>query len=123
MDVCPQPDTKVCPICGVREPEDRHDCSPRCAVCGEQHLTGDRSCQKRLKRTRRKGRLTNGKHGSAQQHSSRWFVNEDEELELSEFPELRHLPAPWSALSPRSVHITQRSSDNLTVRHGRSGNS
>ncbi|XP_070395909.1 uncharacterized protein [Dermacentor albipictus] len=87
-DVCPQPDTKVCRICGALEPEGGHECSPRCAACGGQHLTGDRSCKKRLKQTRPQGRPRSGGHKAAQQHRPRWFATEDEELELSDFPEL-----------------------------------
>lgn len=86
-DVCPQPDANVCVICGAREPEDGHECSPRCAACGDQHLTGDRSCRKRLKKSLPRGKPRNGMHGSAE-HRPRWFATEEEELELSDFPEL-----------------------------------
>lgn len=52
-DVCPQPELQVCRTCGTLDPTEGHQCSPRCAMCGEPHLTGDRSCKKRLKPNRR----------------------------------------------------------------------
>ncbi|KAH7943512.1 hypothetical protein HPB52_009168 [Rhipicephalus sanguineus] len=48
-DVCPQPDARVCRICGTRDPTDGHACVPS---CGGEHVTGDRSCTQRLKQPR-----------------------------------------------------------------------
>ncbi|KAH8027366.1 hypothetical protein HPB51_004718 [Rhipicephalus microplus] len=42
-------DTQVCHICGMRDPVPSHECSPKCATCGDDHLTGDRTFKKRLK--------------------------------------------------------------------------
>ncbi|KAH8029418.1 hypothetical protein HPB51_000331 [Rhipicephalus microplus] len=52
-DVCPQPDSPVCHTCGMRNPEVNHNCTPTCAICTGNHITGDRSCLKRLKPIRK----------------------------------------------------------------------
>ncbi|KAH7946867.1 hypothetical protein HPB52_005219 [Rhipicephalus sanguineus] len=49
-----RPDAPVCRICGMQDPVPSHECPPKCATCGEDHLTGDRTCKKRLKPLRRK---------------------------------------------------------------------
>ncbi|KAH7938963.1 hypothetical protein HPB52_002960 [Rhipicephalus sanguineus] len=51
-DVYPQPELHVFKVCGTLDRMDGHECAPRCATCGEEHLTGDRSCRKRLKPAR-----------------------------------------------------------------------
>ncbi|KAL1473621.1 hypothetical protein MTO96_038569, partial [Rhipicephalus appendiculatus] len=40
-DVCPSPNAKVCPKCGTIEPQPEHECTPKCAICGEGHATGE----------------------------------------------------------------------------------
>ncbi|KAL1417434.1 hypothetical protein MTO96_006177 [Rhipicephalus appendiculatus] len=63
-DVCPRPTEKVCDQCGTLITENGHGCvQPKCALCGDDHLTGDRTCKSRYqvpyvvrrRRRRRKG--------------------------------------------------------------------
>lgn len=83
-DVCPQPELCVCRICGTEDPADGHECNPKCASCGEAHLTGDRSCRKRLKQVRRpepssgrQARMPSKERRLKSKH--RWFESEEEE--------------------------------------------
>ncbi|KAH7931735.1 hypothetical protein HPB51_029763 [Rhipicephalus microplus] len=87
-DVCPQPDTQVCHDCGQRDPATGHECSPKCAACGEGHLTGDRSCRKRLnspqKRTSRASvhQPTLNDTSPKPPQRLRWFSSGDEQSAL-----------------------------------------
>ncbi|KAH7960762.1 hypothetical protein HPB49_023050 [Dermacentor silvarum] len=51
-DVCPTPNIKICLACGTPDstddPMDDHECSLKCADCGEAHATGSRECKQRL---------------------------------------------------------------------------
>ncbi|KAH7956294.1 hypothetical protein HPB52_007896 [Rhipicephalus sanguineus] len=44
--------TCTCAALVDSDPPDGHPCEPKCASCGGAHITGDRSCQRRLKRPR-----------------------------------------------------------------------
>ncbi|KAH8027719.1 hypothetical protein HPB51_007460 [Rhipicephalus microplus] len=44
-----RPDIPVFRICGMRDPVPSHECLPKCAACGDDCLTGDLTCKKRLK--------------------------------------------------------------------------
>ncbi|KAL1424340.1 hypothetical protein MTO96_020266 [Rhipicephalus appendiculatus] len=46
-DVCPTPDCLECRGCGARNPEEDHNCEPRCKLCGGRHLTADKHCRQR----------------------------------------------------------------------------
>ncbi|KAH7985308.1 hypothetical protein HPB51_026844 [Rhipicephalus microplus] len=48
-DVCPRPYIKLCPICGLKNPINGHECTPQCRICGEAHPTADRMCQAKYK--------------------------------------------------------------------------
>lgn len=93
-DVCPQPDTPVCHTCGQQDPVDGHECAPKCAACGEGHMTGDRSCKKRLKpqsnRPPRAGvpRTTRKDPSTKPPQRQRWLSSDDEESASDPFPEL-----------------------------------
>ncbi|KAL1442729.1 hypothetical protein MTO96_030660 [Rhipicephalus appendiculatus] len=82
-DVCPQPDARVCHICGTRDPTDGHMCVPKCASCGGEHVTGDRSCTQRLKQPRATARKPK-RPPSPKRKELRWFSSEEEESELSD---------------------------------------
>ncbi|KAL1441335.1 hypothetical protein MTO96_008608 [Rhipicephalus appendiculatus] len=94
-DVCPQPDTRVCRICGMRDAVPSHECSPKCATCGE-HLTGDRTWKKRLKPLRHTRYNTSNKQTSnsprgyattkTKKHLQ-WFSSDAEDLDM-EWPSL-----------------------------------
>ncbi|KAH7939289.1 hypothetical protein HPB52_010058 [Rhipicephalus sanguineus] len=43
-DVCPNPEDKLCPGCGIHNPKDDHRCDPKCQICGKDHATADKSC-------------------------------------------------------------------------------
>ncbi|KAL1441684.1 hypothetical protein MTO96_052400 [Rhipicephalus appendiculatus] len=91
-DVCPQPDTRVCRICGMRDPVPSHECSPKCATCGEDHLTGDRTCKKRLKPLRHtryntsNKQTSNSPRGQATTKTKKhlqWFSSDAEDLDMA----------------------------------------
>lgn len=48
-DVCPAPEDKVCKGCGARNPGEDHACDPKCALCGKDHATGDKTCRQRFR--------------------------------------------------------------------------
>ncbi|KAH8028966.1 hypothetical protein HPB51_021668 [Rhipicephalus microplus] len=77
-DVCPQPDSPVCHTCGMRNPEVNHNCTPTCAICTGNHITGDRSCLKRLKPIRKQAAKPPKK---PHKPAPRWFQSEEEESE------------------------------------------
>ncbi|KAL1468542.1 hypothetical protein MTO96_041424 [Rhipicephalus appendiculatus] len=43
-DVCDSPHAK-CRGCGVTSPSKDHECTPRCRLCGKDHVTGDKRCK------------------------------------------------------------------------------
>ncbi|KAL1477651.1 hypothetical protein MTO96_035589 [Rhipicephalus appendiculatus] len=49
MDVCPNPQDKVCRGCDAPNPGPDHRCSPRCKLCGGTQMTADRNCRARYK--------------------------------------------------------------------------
>ncbi|KAH8027422.1 hypothetical protein HPB51_005404 [Rhipicephalus microplus] len=48
-DVCPRPGMKLCPISGIKNPINGHECTPQCSICGEVHSTADRMCKAKYK--------------------------------------------------------------------------
>ncbi|KAH7943185.1 hypothetical protein HPB52_006230 [Rhipicephalus sanguineus] len=73
QDVCPTPSEKVCEHCGIKPTgPDRVCVTPKCALCGQVHITGDRTCRNCYqilyvvrRRRRRNNQQTQG--GSAKQ--------------------------------------------------------
>ncbi|KAL1435679.1 hypothetical protein MTO96_010973 [Rhipicephalus appendiculatus] len=66
QDVCPTPTEKVCEHCGAQLTGSHHECvQPKCALCGQAHVTGDRTCPNRyqvpyvVRRRRRRRRRRN----------------------------------------------------------------
>ncbi|XP_077541081.1 uncharacterized protein LOC144153303 [Haemaphysalis longicornis] len=51
IDVCPNPEAKVCFACGAANPNTEHEatCKPRCKLCGGAHPTGERACKNKFK--------------------------------------------------------------------------
>ncbi|KAH7939379.1 hypothetical protein HPB52_011673 [Rhipicephalus sanguineus] len=49
MDVCPNPANRICRGCGLRNPNQEHQCSPKCDLCGGAHMTADKDCKARYK--------------------------------------------------------------------------
>ncbi|KAK8774532.1 hypothetical protein V5799_010935 [Amblyomma americanum] len=50
MDVCPNPEDKICRGCFMKNPEESHVCTnPKCSLCGGNHLTADKECKARFK--------------------------------------------------------------------------
>lgn len=47
-DVCPSPGDVVCRGCGASNPDAQHKCTPKCRLCGGQHLTADKDCRQRF---------------------------------------------------------------------------
>ncbi|KAL1431996.1 hypothetical protein MTO96_013666 [Rhipicephalus appendiculatus] len=48
-DVCPTPGDTICRGCGVASPDEQHVCTPKCKLCGGQHLTASKDCARRFK--------------------------------------------------------------------------
>ncbi|KAH7984755.1 hypothetical protein HPB52_023713 [Rhipicephalus sanguineus] len=48
-DVCPTPSDMICRGCGVASPDEQHVCTPKCKLCGGQHLTASKDCARRFK--------------------------------------------------------------------------
>ncbi|XP_070389483.1 arginine/serine-rich coiled-coil protein 2-like [Dermacentor albipictus] len=46
-DVCPSPQERICRGCGAVNPTDKHQCQPRCELCGGPHPTADKVCKQR----------------------------------------------------------------------------
>lgn len=49
MDVCPNPQDRVCRGCGASNPDSNHECTPTCRLCGGAHPTADKACKARFK--------------------------------------------------------------------------
>ncbi|KAH7956553.1 hypothetical protein HPB52_010627 [Rhipicephalus sanguineus] len=47
-DVCPSPEDGICRGCGTTNPDDQHNCSPKCALCGGNHITVGKDCKRRF---------------------------------------------------------------------------
>ncbi|KAK8759081.1 hypothetical protein V5799_003287, partial [Amblyomma americanum] len=45
MDVCPNPTNRICRGCGGRNPDQGHQCSPKCNLCGGAHMTANKACR------------------------------------------------------------------------------
>ncbi|KAH8027454.1 hypothetical protein HPB51_005736 [Rhipicephalus microplus] len=96
-DVCLAPNANVCSKCGTRDPTQEHECALNCAICGEEHATGDKSCKKKLKNVApRKSRVETPRRQTEctyaekdfpqfeqhQQKPPRWFSSDREEATL-----------------------------------------
>ncbi|KAH7982242.1 hypothetical protein HPB52_003520 [Rhipicephalus sanguineus] len=46
-DVCPNPGDVICRGCGAPNPDREHRCTPKCKLCGGDHLTADKACKER----------------------------------------------------------------------------
>ncbi|KAH7956148.1 hypothetical protein HPB52_006506 [Rhipicephalus sanguineus] len=64
MDVCPFSNNKICRGCGSRNPDQDHQCTPKCTLCDGAHPTADKECAAKYKTPRtsnlRKGELRRG---------------------------------------------------------------
>ncbi|KAH7983359.1 hypothetical protein HPB52_011454 [Rhipicephalus sanguineus] len=49
MDVCPFPNNKICRGCGSRNPDQDHQCTPKCTLCDGAHPTADKECAAKYK--------------------------------------------------------------------------
>ncbi|KAH7971566.1 hypothetical protein HPB51_027091 [Rhipicephalus microplus] len=48
QDFCPTPSEKVCEHCGIKPTGHDNKCvTPECALCGQAHITGNRTCPNR----------------------------------------------------------------------------
>lgn len=86
-DVCPTPNAKKCSICGIENPTEDHSCQPKCALCGEGHMTGARECKLKLRKARippgnqnQKSRNKKNEENKKQTRP-RWFSTEWPSLE------------------------------------------
>ncbi|KAH8039503.1 hypothetical protein HPB51_007405 [Rhipicephalus microplus] len=120
-DVFPQPDTRVCHVCGQRDPATGHECSPNSAACGEGHLTGDRSCRKRLKAPQKRTSRASVHQPTLNDTSAkppqrpRWFSSDDEQSALDHCPESPETrPRFGSRYRSRSRSRTRKDSTHKT---------
>ncbi|KAG0444463.1 hypothetical protein HPB47_013765 [Ixodes persulcatus] len=51
-DVCPTPDIHICVTCGLPEPTEAHQCTPKCGICQGEHVTGSTECKERWQPTK-----------------------------------------------------------------------
>ncbi|KAK8768859.1 hypothetical protein V5799_014676 [Amblyomma americanum] len=83
MDVCPNPNAKVCRQCGLQNPTTEHQCTPKCLVCDGDHITGTRDCKQRLKSAceLRWGPLQQQRKSRdrSRRRRPRWFRDESQE--------------------------------------------
>lgn len=79
-DVCPNPDTVKCAVCGLSNPAKEHECTPRCVLCKGAHPTGDKRCPERLVRRSPPSPQT------SQHQSRRDTFNNDQSRSLSRGP-------------------------------------
>ncbi|KAH7979751.1 hypothetical protein HPB49_010844 [Dermacentor silvarum] len=49
VDVCPTPGDVICRGYGAPSPDEQHQCTPKCILCGGQHLTPSKKCAQRFK--------------------------------------------------------------------------
>ncbi|KAL1467174.1 hypothetical protein MTO96_042346, partial [Rhipicephalus appendiculatus] len=49
MDVCPFPNNKICRGCGAHNPDEDHQGTPKCTLCGGPHPTADKECVAKYK--------------------------------------------------------------------------
>ncbi|KAH9359585.1 hypothetical protein HPB48_021646 [Haemaphysalis longicornis] len=66
-DVCINPIGNACKHCGTQNPQEDHQCTPTCSLCGGAHATGDKRCKKRFQvpyivRQRRRQRSWERRH-------------------------------------------------------------
>lgn len=47
-DVCINPIGNACKHCGTQNPQEDHQCTPTCSLCGGAHATGEKRCKKRF---------------------------------------------------------------------------
>lgn len=48
-DVCPSPEEAVCRGCGSPNPGEAHRCTPKCELCGGEHITAGKECKQRFR--------------------------------------------------------------------------
>ncbi|KAH7944968.1 hypothetical protein HPB49_002864 [Dermacentor silvarum] len=48
-DVCPTPSDVICRGCGLQNRDEQHQCTPKCKICGDPHLTAGKECAYRFK--------------------------------------------------------------------------
>ncbi|KAH7980437.1 hypothetical protein HPB49_016185 [Dermacentor silvarum] len=46
-DVCSHPGDVICRCCGAPHPDQEHQRTPKCKLCGGAHLTADKACKER----------------------------------------------------------------------------
>ncbi|KAL1469737.1 hypothetical protein MTO96_040886 [Rhipicephalus appendiculatus] len=47
-DVCPTPGNPINRGCGRLNPDNSHQCTPKCKLCGGEHPTADKDCKQRF---------------------------------------------------------------------------
>ncbi|XP_070390039.1 uncharacterized protein [Dermacentor albipictus] len=105
MDVCPFPNNKICRGCGARNPDQDHQCTPKCMLCGGPHSTADKPCTARYKTPyiirRRLGERRVARHSA---------------LQSEDFPsmETKHRSQSRSLSRPRSDRGRSRSRSTST---------
>ncbi|KAH7951065.1 hypothetical protein HPB52_004614 [Rhipicephalus sanguineus] len=52
MDVCPFPNNKICRGCSSHNPDQDHQCTPKCTLCHGAHPTADKECAAKYKTPR-----------------------------------------------------------------------
>ncbi|KAL1478991.1 hypothetical protein MTO96_052238 [Rhipicephalus appendiculatus] len=125
QDVCPTPSEKVCEHCGIKPTGPDHECvTPKCALCGQAHITGDRTCPNRYqvpyvvrRRRRRRRRRNNNQQtqgGSAKQQPT--------PKQPAPTPPTKHLPTTTKSPTATPTWADRVAGKGETRGYARSGN-
>ncbi|KAH7945907.1 hypothetical protein HPB49_017052 [Dermacentor silvarum] len=108
QDVCPTPSEKVCEHCGIKPTGPDHVCvTPKCALCGQAHITGDRTCRNRYQIpyvvTTTTNRPKEARPSNSRRPSNQPRVNRRSTCLPPPRVRLQHLPGPTK--SPVKVRL------------------
>ncbi|KAH8024861.1 hypothetical protein HPB51_001892 [Rhipicephalus microplus] len=123
QDVCPASSEKTCEHCGIKPTGLDHECvTPKCALCGQAHITGDRTCPNRYQapyvvrcRCRRRRRRNNN-----QQTKGDSATQQPTPKQQAPNPPTKHLPTITK--NPTATPTwADRVTGGLTRLHGTAG--
>ncbi|KAL1474924.1 hypothetical protein MTO96_037661 [Rhipicephalus appendiculatus] len=125
QDVCPTPSEKVCEHCGIKPTGPDHECvTPKCALCGQAHITGDRTCPNRyqvpyvVRRRRRRRRRRNNN----QQTQGSSAKQQPTPKQPAPTPPTKHLPTTTKSPTATPTWADRVAGKGETRGYARSGN-
>ncbi|KAH6941972.1 hypothetical protein HPB50_026066 [Hyalomma asiaticum] len=107
-DACRTPGDAICRRCGVASPDEQYVCTPKCKLCGGQHLMASRDCVRSFKipyivrRRRREGsKMAGVASPSTQRHPD--TADEFQTSSSTVDAQCRRRPAPGATVPPGDV--------------------